>query len=81
LRVHDSSIFYLKVRGVIGGGTPENGEFTNVTKDFKPEQVKSIKNEKVKGVVLKVQMFMRPEGVADPADKSIRSWKKIEEAK
>ncbi|GAM11247.1 hypothetical protein OR1_03558 [Geobacter sp. OR-1] len=81
LRVHGSETFYLKVRGVIGGGAPENGEYMNVTEDFQPVQVKSVINSKTKGVVLKVKKFLRPEGVMEPTGKAIRAWKKIEDIK
>ncbi|MBT0664812.1 hypothetical protein KI809_10920 [Geobacter pelophilus] len=81
LRVHDSSTYYLRVRGVIGGGAPKNGEFMNVTEDFKPEQVKSIKGETVKGVVLKVKMFSRPDKAKDSSGKGPRALKQPESVK
>lgn len=60
LRVHDGGTFYLKVRSVYGGGAPQDGEFLNITNEFKPLKASLEKHQKLKGVTLKVLKFSRP---------------------
>ena len=57
LRVHDGGIFYLKVRSVYGGGTPEAGEFLNITEEFKPFLVILKKDQNLQGINLQVKKF------------------------
>jgi len=57
LRVHDGGTFYLKVRSVYGGGTPEAGEFLNITEDFKPFSVTLKKDQTLQGINLQVKKF------------------------
>jgi hypothetical protein len=59
LRVHDGGSYYLKVRSVYGGGPPQDGEFLNVTEEFEPVMVTLKKEQKLKGVTLKVKKFSR----------------------
>ena len=56
LRVHDGGTFYLKVRSVIGGGAPENGEFVSV----QDQVMVTLKKEQIlTGVKLKAKNFSR----------------------
>jgi hypothetical protein len=59
LRLHDGGSFYLKVRSVIGGGAPQEGEFLNTTEEFEPVMVTLKKEQKLYGVTLKVKKFSR----------------------
>ncbi|HEY3309034.1 MAG TPA: hypothetical protein VGJ93_11315 [Desulfuromonadaceae bacterium] len=59
LRVHDGGTFFLKVRSVYGGGSPEDGEFQNVTKEFEPLMVALKKDQRLQGINLKVKRFSR----------------------
>lgn len=59
LRVNDGGSFFLKVRSVYGGGVPENGEMQNVTKEFESVMVTLEKNQRIKGLQLKVKKFSR----------------------
>ena len=60
LRVHDGGSFYLKVRGVYGGGVPREGEFLNVTEEFEPVAVELKKDQILRGVTLQAKKFSRP---------------------
>lgn len=77
LRVYEGGTYYLKVRGVIGGGAPETGEYTNVTKESDPAMVTVTKGNVIKGVSLKVEKFSGKgsTGVAKPA----KIWKNTEQ--
>lgn len=59
LRVADGGTYFLKVRSVFGGGTPQQGEFLNVTEEFEPTSVTVIKGRITGGVTLKVKKFSR----------------------
>jgi len=59
LRVHGGGSYYLKVRSVIGGGKPQEGEFNNVTPEFEPVMVTLTKDKKLKGIALKVNRFSK----------------------
>jgi len=76
LRTDDGGTFYLKVRSVVGGGKPSKGEFLNTTKEFEPVVVTLKKEEKVKGITLKVIKMSRP--IEEPEDTERRDWRKIE---
>lgn len=76
LRVHDGGTYYLKVRSVIGGGTPEPGEYLNTTNEFEPLAVDLVKEKIVKGVNLKVKMF-EGKGTAGPSPQD-KTWKRVE---
>jgi hypothetical protein len=56
LRVHDGGTFYLKVRSVMGGGAPKNGEFISAEE---PVMITIIKEQKLNGVALKANKFSR----------------------
>jgi hypothetical protein len=74
IRFHDGGTYYLKVRSVIGGGTPQSGEFLNVTSDFSATVVSPKKDERLKDINLKVKLFTKP---GDSAESSPRDWKKL----
>ena len=59
IRFHAGGTYYLRVRSVIGGGTPEAGEFLNTTSDFNPEQVTITTAQTLHGITLKVKKFTR----------------------
>lgn len=60
IRFYEGGTYFLKVRGVIGGGKPRPGEFMNVTKEFEPTMITLQKDEKLKDVKLQVRMFATP---------------------
>lgn len=73
LRVYEGGTYYLKVRSVIGGGTPETGEYLSTTKSFEPLEVHLAKGQKLADVALKVDRFA---GKGLPGvDKPVRIWK------
>ncbi len=57
LRVFEGGTYYLKVRSIIGGGAPEQGEYQSVTKDFVPVEVTLKKGQLLKNITLKVGRF------------------------
>lgn len=57
LRVHGGGTFYLKVRSVYGGGSPETGEYLNITDEFKPFSVTLRKGQKLQGIAIQVKKF------------------------
>lgn len=59
LRVDGGGSYYLKVRSVIGGGKPQEGEFNNVTPEFETVKVTLKKDQKLKGVTLRVNRFAK----------------------
>jgi hypothetical protein len=59
LRVDGGGSYYLKVRSVIGGGKPQEGEFNNVTPEFDTVKVTLKKDQKLNGVTLKVNRFSK----------------------
>ncbi len=65
LRVHDGGTFYLKIRGVIGGGSPENGEIMSADE---PVMVTIKKEQKLDGVSLKAKRFSRNPKTTKPLD-------------
>lgn len=75
LRTDAGGTFYLKVRSVVGGGKPTSGEYLNTTKEFEPVMVTLKKNEKLKGITLKVMKFARPTDEGSPVEK--RDWRKF----
>lgn len=77
LRTSDGGAFFLKVRGVVGGGKPASGEYLSTTKEFEPVMVTLKKDEKLKGITLKVMKLSRPGAEAE--DTEIRDWRKIEQ--
>jgi hypothetical protein len=76
LRVNDGGVYFLKVRSVVGGGEPVSGEYLNTTKEFEPVMVTLKKNEKLKGITLKVMLFTRP--TEEPGIIEKRDWKLLE---
>lgn len=60
LRTNDGGTYYLKVRGVFGGGRPSTGEYLNTTREFAPVAVTLKKGERQQGVTLKVMKLARP---------------------
>lgn len=77
LRTNDGGMFFLKVRSVVGGGKPASGEYLNTTKEFEPVMVTLKKDEKLKGVTLKVMKMSRPGVESEDVEK--RDWRKIEQ--
>lgn len=80
IRFYEGGTYFLKVRGVIGGGKPRAGEFMNVTKDFDPTMISVKKDEKLKDVQLQVKMFTTPAEQA-PArlEKDDKYWRQLNE--
>lgn len=78
LRTDEGGTFYLKVRGVVGGGKPTSGEYLNTTREFQPVMVTLKKGESLKDVLLKVKYFSRPTDDSVPVGK--REWKVFENA-
>lgn len=72
-------IYYLKVRSVIGGGPPKEGEYLNITSEFKPTMVTLKKNNKLKDITLKVKRFSRPGSAQKPVGNSNvdKTWKNL----
>lgn len=80
IRFYDGGTYFLKVRGVIGGGRPRAGEFMNVTKEFEPTMISPKKDEKLKDVKLQVRMFTTPADQSPPAaEKDEKVWKMLKE--
>lgn len=80
IRFYDGGTYFLKVRGVIGGGKPRAGEFMNVTKEFEPTMITVKKDEKLKDVKLQVKMFTTPaDNPAAPPEKDEKVWKMLKE--
>lgn len=75
LRTNDGGTFLLKVRSVFGGGKPSAGEYLNTTKEFEPVMVTLKKDEKLKGVTLKVMKFTLPK--AEGGDQENRDRPKL----
>jgi hypothetical protein len=73
LRTNDGGTFHLKVRSVVGGGKPAEGEYLNTTKEFTPVAVTLKKGERVQGVTLKVKKIERP--IDDETPKEKRQWR------
>lgn len=73
LRVYEGGTYYLKVRSVIGGGTPEPGEYQSAAKGFTPVEVAVTTGQQRKGIVLTVEKFSGKgsTGVEKPA----KIWK------
>lgn len=80
IRFYEGGTYFLKVRGVIGGGKPLAGEFMNVTKDFEPTMISVKKDEKLKDVKLQVKMFTTPaeQAPAHP-EKGDKFWRQLKE--
>jgi hypothetical protein len=80
IRFYDGGVYFLKVRGVIGGGKPRPGEFMNVTKEFDPTMISLKKYEKLKDVKLQVKMFTTPVDESPaPLEKDEKVWKMLKD--
>lgn len=80
IRFYEGGTYFLKVRGVIGGGKPRAGEFMNVTKEFEPTMITLQKDEKLKNVKLQVKMFTTPvEQAPATFEKDEKVWKILKE--
>jgi hypothetical protein len=80
IRFYEGGTYFLKVRGVIGGGKPRAGEFMNVTKEFEPTMISLKKDEKLKDVKLQVKMFTTPvEQAPSPLEKDDKFWRQLRE--
>lgn len=78
LRVLEGT-YYLKVRSVIGGGVPEEGEYLNITSEFTPTMVTLTKKTILTGIVLKVKKFSRPGTAERPVGSANieKTWKNL----
>lgn len=80
IRFYEGGNYFLKVRGVIGGGKPRAGEFTNVTREFAPTMITLKKDEKLKDVKLQVKMFTSTgNNPAAPPESGEKVWKMLNE--
>lgn len=57
LRVHGGGVYYLKVRGLYGAGTPETGELLSNLDGDQSDVVMLKTEEKLRGITLKVKPF------------------------
>jgi hypothetical protein len=64
------------VRDKIGGGPPRAGELQNVTDDAPPYKITVKKDQKLKGISLKVDAFSG-KGSPEPQNNAIKVWKNI----
>jgi hypothetical protein len=77
IRVAEGGDYWLKVRGVIGGGAPSTGEFQNATDDFEPFMVSLENGQKLKGVILAVKEFT---GIGSSGQyKPEKVWKRVDD--
>jgi len=80
IRFYEGGNYFLKVRGVIGGGKPLAGEFMNVTKEFPATMITVKKDEKLKDVEIQVKMFTSPgNNPAVTQSKDGKVWKMLKE--
>lgn len=78
IRFYEGGTYFLKVRGVIGGGKPRAGEFTNVTREFTPSMITLKKDEKLKDVKIQVKMFNTTGyNPAAPSEAGEKYWKML----
>ncbi|GEM_PF-4577899 len=75
LRVAEGGDYWLRVRGVIGGGAPEAGERLNTTDEFDPLMVSIESGVKVTGVILNVKVFDGIGSTGKP--KPEKKWKRV----
>jgi len=78
LRVLEGT-YYLKVRSVIGGGAPKEGEYLNSTSEFTPTKVTLATGQKLQDITLKVKKFSRPGSAQRPAGvvNVEKTWKNL----
>jgi len=80
IRFYEGGTYFLKVRGIIGGGKPRAGEFMNVTREFEPTMITLQKDERLKDVKLQVKMFTTPvEQAPATFEKDEKVWKMLKE--
>ena len=78
IRVAEGGAYWLKVRGVIGGGAPATGEFQSTTDEFIPFMVSLETGQKLKGIKLDVKEFT---GVGSSGQfKPEKVWKRVDDA-
>jgi hypothetical protein len=77
LRVHEGT-FFLKARSKIGGGPPKSGEMQNVDDDGESVKVTAIKDQRLKGIILRVNTFSG-KGATEPVDslETEKVWKNL----
>lgn len=79
IRVAEGGDYWLKVRGVIGGGAPAAGEFQNATDDFVPLMVSLADSQKLTGVTLNVREF---DGIGSTGKPKLEKvWKRVNDLK
>lgn len=77
IRVAEGGDYWLKVRGVIGGGAPAKGEFQSTTDEFVPFMVSLENGQKLKGITLNVKEF---EGIGSTGQaKPEKVWKRVDD--
>jgi len=79
IRVAEGGNYWLKVRGVIGGGAPATGEYQNTTDEFTPFMVALENGQKLKGVILNVKEFSGIGSTGQPKQQKI--WKRVDDMK
>ena len=57
IRVHDSGLFYLKVRSMYGGGPPVTGEMVGMYGDRQPMAITVKKGERQSGLAIRTTTF------------------------
>jgi len=79
LRVAEGGDYWLRVRGVIGGGAPEAGERLNTTDEFDPIMVSPESGKKVTGILLRVKVFDGIGSTGKP--KPEKKWMRVNDIK
>lgn len=59
LRVAEGGVYYLRARGIIGGGTPSEGEYLSGSGEFSPVRVEPKSGERLRGVRMVARPFSR----------------------
>lgn len=79
IRVAGGGDYWLKVRGIIGGGAPATGEYQNTTDEFTPFMVSLENDQKLEGVILNVKEFSGIGSTGQPQQQRI--WKRVDDVK
>jgi hypothetical protein len=77
LRVAEGGDYWLRARGVIGGGAPATGEHLNTTDDFEPQMVTLETGQKKTGVTIRVKVFEGIGSSGQPVQEKV--WKRVTE--
>lgn len=68
LRVAEGGVYFLRARGVVGGGTPAEGEYLSTIGEFAPLRVELKRGERLKGIRLVARPLSRT-----PENRSLRT--------